>query len=181
MTELWAVIGLAMLDGEFNKELKAARDDLKELGEEVEEYGFQLSCYELVELQRIISTKLTDFPEKCPEDVLDLLYFIFSGIWVIDTPCWWAWWKAALNPDLESLGPKRLAEDPKLALNPKYQHPYLVFDQEMQMNVPGAVDPKTGEPISKEELDTKVTDVPGNGSVTPRRFVKAKHPKKARD
>jgi hypothetical protein len=161
MTELWAVIGLAMLDGKFNEELKEAREDLHKLGEEVQEYGFRLSCYELVELQRIISTRLTDIPAG-DSNVLDLMYYMSTRLWTLGDPCWWAWWEAAFNSKKE--------------LNPKYQHPYLVFDEEMRKNVPGAVDPKTGDPISEEELDAKFTSGgQGNGHASIKRFVKAKN------
>jgi len=180
MTELWSVIGLAVLDGKFNKELKEARDDLKKLGEEVQEYGFRLSCYELVELQRIISIKFIDFPAEPPEDALDLMYFMFTRFWVQGTVCWWAWWEALLNPD-PKLSPEDVAKNPKLALNPDYQHPYFVFDEKLQKNVTGAVDPKTGEPISDELFDKQVTvDSNQIPSGSHKRFAKAENHKKGR-
>jgi len=181
MTELWSVIGLAMLDRKFNEELKEARDDLKKLGEEVEEYGFRLSCYELVELQRIISAKVTNFPAEAPEDALELMYYMSTLFWVIHEPCWWAWWKAVLNPDLESIDPKHLAENPKLALNLDYQHPYMVFDEKTGKNVPGAVDPQTGDPINNELFDKQVNvstiDIQSDA---PKRFGKAKNLEKGK-
>jgi hypothetical protein len=161
MTELWAVIGLAMLDGKFNEELKEAREDLHKLGEEVQEYGFRLSCYELVELQRIISTRLTDIPAG-DSNVLDLMYYMSTRLWTLGDPCWWAWWEAAFNSKKE--------------LNPKYQHPYLVFDENTGKNVPGAVDPQTGDPINNELFDKQFTI---DSTVIPpgsrKRFAKAKN------
>lgn len=153
MTDFWAVIGLAICDEDFREELKTVRKNRKRLLDTVLKYGFRLGCYELVEFQRLISIKLTDFPpDPPPQDTLELMDYLHNSWWVPEDPCIWDFALAALSK--------------------KYQHPYLVFDNKAEKNVPGAVDPLTSEPISNEVFHQ------GTAREPVKRFVKARSPLK---
>ena len=172
MKELWTVIGLAVLDGNFREDLRKAiaTGELADLGNEVQEYGYSLSIYELADLQRILSVDFTKLPPPpLFTNILDLFEYALSGGWVPEDDCCWIWWKSAFTE--VGVGLKR-----KLKFNKKYQHPYLVFDRNLQRNVPAAVNPRTGEPVNNELFNDLIPQrgvkvPPGQG-----RFSKAENP-----
>jgi hypothetical protein len=183
MIEFWALVGLAVCDEDFRKELKEVREDVNRLGQTIQKYGFRLSCYELVEFQRVISIKLCNFPpDPAPQNSLEVMDYLHDEWWVPEDPCSWDFWSAAINPELAAADAKKAARYPQSALNPKYQHPYLVFDNRIGKNVPGAVDPLTSEPVSDETLveETIASSIRPEAEVDNiKRFSKAKSPPKA--
>ena len=157
MIELWTAIGMAVCDCDFNEKLteiaKVREKDeaLKQLLPILREYGFRMSCYEALDFLRFIRTPR----------LLKKALAMHDEYWYIkDKP------------------PECLMHHMNAALALGYEHPYVVFDNELGKNIIGVVDPMTGEPLNNVPVPPARRPVGGQPPppVPEPRFVKLKPP-----